>query len=146
MQKESRFRELIEEQKLSGLSIIDFCSNHGIAPSTFHYWKKKLGKKSGSKDFIPLIVKPSWVDLAGGLHNLPFFLFLTKVITLRRALTNEINIATNFDHGGSKFRLTKRTRIESNHLFSFKDTKCKWILKSSPNTILRFVSIIGFPK
>jgi transposase-like protein len=66
MQKESRFRELIDEQKESGLTIIDFCSNHGIAPSTFHYWKKKLGKKSGRNDFIPLIVKPSGVDLQKG--------------------------------------------------------------------------------
>ena len=62
MQKEARFRELIKEQKESGLTIIDFCSNHGIAPSTFHYWKKKLGRKSGRRDFIPLIVKSSEVD------------------------------------------------------------------------------------
>ena len=66
MQKEYRFRELIEEQKESGLSIINFCANHGIAPSTFHYWKKKLGKKSGRNDFIPLLVKPSGADLPKG--------------------------------------------------------------------------------
>lgn len=62
MQKEARFRELIEEQRKSGLTILDFCSNHGIAPATFHYWKKKFKKKSPRKDFIPLIVKPSGVD------------------------------------------------------------------------------------
>ena len=66
MQKESRFRELINEQKESGLTIIEFCSNHCIAPSTFHYWKKKLRMKSGRKDFIPLIVKPSLVDQTKG--------------------------------------------------------------------------------
>lgn len=66
MQKEARFRELIEEHRESGLSIIDFCSNHGIAPSTFHYWKKKLSKKSVRKDFIPLLVKPSGTDLPEG--------------------------------------------------------------------------------
>ena len=67
MQKESRFRELLEEQKESGLTIKEFCSNHGIAPSTFHYWKKKLGKKSGRNEFIPLIVKrSSGVDLPKG--------------------------------------------------------------------------------
>ena len=37
-----------------------------LAPATFHYWKKKLANKSGRKDFIPLIVKPSGVDLAKG--------------------------------------------------------------------------------
>jgi transposase-like protein len=66
MQKEARFRELIEEHRESGLSIIDFCSNHGIAPSTFHYWKKKLLKKSTRKEFIPLVVKPSGSDLPVG--------------------------------------------------------------------------------
>ena len=66
MQKESRFRELIEEQHESGLTIKNFCSNHGIARSTFHYWKKKLSKKPGRKDFIPLIVKPSGMELPKG--------------------------------------------------------------------------------
>jgi len=64
MQKEARFKELIEDHRKSGLSIIDFCSNHGIAPSTFHYWKKKLSKKSVRKDFIPLLVKPSGKNLS----------------------------------------------------------------------------------
>jgi transposase-like protein len=66
MQKEARFKELIADHRKSGLSIIDFCSNHGIAPSTFHYWKKKLSKKSVRKDFIPLVVKSSGVDLPEG--------------------------------------------------------------------------------
>jgi hypothetical protein len=66
MHKEARFRELIDEHRESGLSIIDFCSNHGLAPSTFHYWKKKLSKKSIRKEFIPLVVKPSGSDLPEG--------------------------------------------------------------------------------
>ncbi|HKK25786.1 MAG TPA: hypothetical protein VJ941_09170 [Gracilimonas sp.] len=66
MQKEARFKELIEDHRKSDLSIIDFCSNHGIAPSTFHYWKKKLSKKSVRKDFIPLLVKPSGTNLPEG--------------------------------------------------------------------------------
>jgi len=66
MQKEARFKELIDAQKESGLTILDFCSNHGLAPSTFHYWKKKIYNPSGRKDFIPLIVKPSGLDLPKG--------------------------------------------------------------------------------
>jgi transposase-like protein len=66
MQKESRYRELLAQQQESGLTIKEFCSNHGIAPATFHYWKKKLRKKSGKKDFIPLIVKPSGMDIPKG--------------------------------------------------------------------------------
>jgi transposase-like protein len=59
MQKKTRFAELINLQGDSGLSVREFCSNEGIAPSTFYYWKKKLnGDKSVRKsDFVPLLVK-----------------------------------------------------------------------------------------
>ena len=57
MQKEDRYRELLAQQQESGLTIKEFCSNQGIAPATFHYWKKKLRKKPGRKEFIPLVVK-----------------------------------------------------------------------------------------
>jgi hypothetical protein len=38
------------------LTVKEFCSNEAIAPATFYYWKKKLGKNS-KKDFIPLVLK-----------------------------------------------------------------------------------------
>jgi hypothetical protein len=59
MHKEDRFRELLKEQQESGLTIKEFCSNHAIAPATFHYWKKKLSTPAGRSEFIPLIVKPT---------------------------------------------------------------------------------------
>ena len=58
MQKEARFRALLEEQQESGLTIKEFCLNHSIAEATFHYWKKKTQKRPVKKDFIPLVVKP----------------------------------------------------------------------------------------
>ena len=66
MQKEDRFRVLIDEQRSSGLTIKEFCSNHGIARATFHYWKKKLTKEPVRNEFIPLIVKPSEMNLSKG--------------------------------------------------------------------------------
>jgi hypothetical protein len=57
MQKESKYRELISHQQDSGLTVREFCSNQCIAPATFYYWKKKLNKKPGKRDFIPLLVK-----------------------------------------------------------------------------------------
>jgi len=57
MHKESRYRELLDQQQESGLTIKEFCSNQGVATATFHYWKKKLRKKPGSKNFIPIVVK-----------------------------------------------------------------------------------------
>lgn len=53
MQKESRFHELIRLQQDSGLTVREFCSNQGIVPSTFYYWKKKLQRSTGKNDFIP---------------------------------------------------------------------------------------------
>ena len=54
-----KFTRLIARQKESGLTVRSFCSNEGIAPSTFYYWQKKIRKESGEKHFIPLVVKSS---------------------------------------------------------------------------------------
>jgi hypothetical protein len=57
MLSESKFLELYRRQQESGLTVKDFCSNEGIANSTFYYWYKKVRKKSSKQDFIPLVVK-----------------------------------------------------------------------------------------
>ncbi|MFC2116648.1 transposase [Bacteroidota bacterium] len=49
MQKETRFFELIRLQGDSGLSVREFCSNEGIAYSTFYYWRKKLHRKESGR-------------------------------------------------------------------------------------------------
>lgn len=48
---------LLERQKESGLSVKSFCSNEGLAPSTFFYWRKKLRKEGPDGRFIPLLVR-----------------------------------------------------------------------------------------
>jgi len=53
----SKFTELLQRQKGSGLSVRGFCSNEGIAPSTFYYWQKKLRAGSNGHRFIPLVVQ-----------------------------------------------------------------------------------------
>jgi len=57
MLNESKFLELYNRQQESGLNVKDFCSNESINESTFYYWRKKLQKAKGTKDFIPLVVK-----------------------------------------------------------------------------------------
>lgn len=57
MLNHSRFTELQERQKESGLSVRGFCSNEGIAPSTFYYWQKKLREGANGHRFIPLVVR-----------------------------------------------------------------------------------------
>jgi hypothetical protein len=59
MLSESKFLELYRRQQESGLTVKDFCSNEGIADSTFYYWYKKVRKNNTRQDFIPLVVKPS---------------------------------------------------------------------------------------
>jgi len=59
MEKQAIFKELIKQQKSTGLTVKEFCANEGIAPSTFYYWQKKLKGSPKEKDFIPLVVKPS---------------------------------------------------------------------------------------
>jgi SOS-response transcriptional repressor LexA len=59
MLDESKFNTLMNRQQESGLSIKEFCSNEGIAPSSFYYWKKKLRKNPPLNGFIPLVVKSS---------------------------------------------------------------------------------------
>ena len=48
---------LLERQKESGLSVKSFCSNEGIAPSSFYYWQRKLRKEDNGGRFIPLLVR-----------------------------------------------------------------------------------------
>jgi len=57
MISDSKFVRLLERRKESGLSVRSFCSNEGIAPSTYYYWQKKIRKEAESKRFIPLVVK-----------------------------------------------------------------------------------------
>jgi hypothetical protein len=57
MLNRSKVSDLVERQKGSGLSIRGFCSNEGIAPSTFYYWKKKISQDQDGHRFIPLVVQ-----------------------------------------------------------------------------------------
>jgi transposase-like protein len=49
-----RWRELIEQQRVSGLGVLAFCQQHGLASSTFFVWKRQL-KQEGvlSRDGKP---------------------------------------------------------------------------------------------
>ena len=53
----STFTRLFEAYQESGLNVKDFCANQGFAPSSFYYWKKKLGATSQYQpdSFVPLV-------------------------------------------------------------------------------------------
>jgi hypothetical protein len=58
MLSETKFLDLYGRHQESGLTVRDFCSNEGIAASTFYYWHKKIKKNNTVRDFIPLLVGP----------------------------------------------------------------------------------------
>lgn len=41
------WREVIERQRTSGQSIVGFCSQEGLAPASFHVWKRRLRPRPG---------------------------------------------------------------------------------------------------
>jgi len=58
MISEAKFSELLARQQECGLNVKAFCTNEGIAKSTFYYWSKKHKRRESAKSFIPLVVKP----------------------------------------------------------------------------------------
>jgi len=82
---------LLERQKESGLSVRSFCSNEGIASSTFYYWQKKLRKEGPDGRFIPLLVRApgssacpvSGQRPASGMDNTPLEITYPNGTTLR---------------------------------------------------------------
>jgi len=82
---------IIERQKESGLSVKSFCTNEGLAPSTFFYWHKKLRKESTDGRFIPLLVRapgstayPASEQMpSSGMDNTPLEITYPNGTTLR---------------------------------------------------------------
>ena len=37
------FRQILERQRSSGLTIMEFCRNESYNPASFHHWKSKFG-------------------------------------------------------------------------------------------------------
>lgn len=43
--KQEVWRELIQQQDKSGLSVRIFCQQHGVSDQLFYWWRKRLGKR-----------------------------------------------------------------------------------------------------
>ncbi len=59
-EKQARWRERVDEQMRSGLSVADYCHRHGLSVTSFYGWKSRLGK-SGKSRVLALsnVAKPS---------------------------------------------------------------------------------------
>ena len=58
-EKKLKWKNLVEQQRQSGLSVDKWCLQNQIRPSTFQYWKDKLFPKRLQKSsFAELNMKP----------------------------------------------------------------------------------------
>ena len=51
-----KWRDLIERQRASGLSVAGFCRRDGVAASSFFAWKRKLGSSPATPAFVEATV------------------------------------------------------------------------------------------
>ena len=69
------WREVIEHQQASGQSIVGFCSKEGLAPASFHAWKRRLrrpkretGQRSAKHALVPVQIVSGPTDEVGRLE------------------------------------------------------------------------------
>ena len=69
------WREVIERQQASGQSIVGFCSKEGLAPASFHAWKRRLRRpqrgterRSAKQALVPVQIVSGPADEAGRLE------------------------------------------------------------------------------
>ena len=61
--KEARWRKHLRRQHVLGLSIRDFCFEHDLAESAFHYWRREIALRDreagerGEPTFMPVTVQ-----------------------------------------------------------------------------------------
>jgi transposase-like protein len=64
--QQSHWRDVIALHAASGLTMIDFCRQHGLCSKTFYRWKARLSLASGdpSERSIPVVnTKPEFLRL-----------------------------------------------------------------------------------
>jgi hypothetical protein len=68
------WREVIERQRTSGQSIVGFCTKEGLAPASFHAWKRRFrqprrknARGTAEQAIIPVQIV---ADPAGSMGNL----------------------------------------------------------------------------
>jgi len=69
------WREVIEHQQASGQSIVGFCCKEGLAPASFHAWKRRLrrpqrktGRRSAKQALVPVQIVSGPTDDSGKLE------------------------------------------------------------------------------
>ena len=70
--KEVLWRERLERQARSGLSIAAFCRREGLSPPSFYQWRRRLAESAAQRPLLmPVHVAESSEPLAGIEIELP---------------------------------------------------------------------------
>jgi transposase-like protein len=86
--KERRWRELVERQVASGLSVRTFCRQAGIGEASFYYWRRAIQPAEAptpAPAFVPAVVRAAEPReapiLVAGTPGTPSFLGGMKMIS-----------------------------------------------------------------
>ena len=75
---ERRWREQIEDQARSGLSIQAFCTQRGVSASSFHFWKRELKQR----DVERAIDQDRSIQLGGSSGFMPVSIIATATTAI----------------------------------------------------------------
>lgn len=70
---ESKWRQLIEEQEASGMTVREFAQLRDLSPGTLYWWRSKLGRKRSPRsrstteapELVPVTIRESLVVATG---------------------------------------------------------------------------------
>jgi hypothetical protein len=57
--RERLWRRLLRRQQLSGLTVRDFCSQHGLAESAFHFWRREIARRNDEQRAASALCAPA---------------------------------------------------------------------------------------
>jgi transposase len=58
-ERERFWRELVEGQQRSGVSIRQWCHRHGVSEPSFYFWRRELAHRGAGPQIVPVEVSPS---------------------------------------------------------------------------------------
>jgi transposase-like protein len=59
----SEWRELLGDQRSSGMSVKEWCESEGISTNTYYYWRKRLSVASAASSAPASPLAPGWLPV-----------------------------------------------------------------------------------
>lgn len=58
LEKQRQWKQRIERQRASGLTVVRFCTEEGVSVKAFYYWTKRLGERTRPPHITPVVKAP----------------------------------------------------------------------------------------